>query len=153
MVLDRIAIFLTLSTPNQILIMKQKFLMLASLLSILFSMVHLTDDIVRGIERGGLGNLVTALPMYAIWLYGRLILAGRRSGYIIVLLGSLVGLCIPASHMIGRGLSASFGKSHGAFFFVACTLLIGVTSFLSILLCVNGLRHLGRGRFDAPNAA
>ncbi|HEX8173032.1 MAG TPA: hypothetical protein VF824_21035 [Thermoanaerobaculia bacterium] len=122
--------------------MKDRTLMVASLLSIVFSMLHLTEDIVRGIERGGVGNLVTAIPMYAIWLYATLILAGRRSGYIIVFLGSLIGLCIPASHMIGRGLSASFAKSPGAFFFISGMLLIGVTSFLSILLCVNGLwRH------------
>ena len=96
--------------------MKDRTLMVASLLSVVFSMFHLTDDIIRGIERGGVGNLVTAIPMYAIWLYATLILAGRRSGYIIVLLGSLIGLCIPASHMIGRGLSAAFAKSRARSF-------------------------------------
>ena len=117
-------------------------LMVASLLSIVFSMLHVTDDITRGFERGGVFNLLTAIPMYAIWLYATLILTGRRSGSIIVLLGSLVGLCIPASHMIGRGLAGSIAKSDGAFFFISGTLLIGVTSFLSVLLCVNGLWRL-----------
>lgn len=120
-------------------------LMVASLLSILFSLLHLTDDITRGFEKGGLANFLTAIPMYGVWLYGTLILTGRRPGYIIVLLGSLIGLCIPASHMMGRGLAA-FAKSEGAFFFISGALLTGTTSFLSMLLCVSGLWRLRRDR-------
>ena len=52
-------------------------LTIASLLSILFFMFHLTDDIVRGFEKGGFSNL-TAVPIFVVWLYGTLVLAGRR---------------------------------------------------------------------------
>src|SRR6476661_5047989 len=53
-------------------------LTIASLLSILLSTFHMSDDIVRGIEKGGLSNLI-AVPILVIWLYGTLVLAGRRS--------------------------------------------------------------------------
>src|ERR1039457_4150766 len=43
-------------------------LIVASLLSILFLTFHLTDDIVRGMEKGGASNLV-AVPILVVWLY------------------------------------------------------------------------------------
>jgi len=59
--------------------MKQNLLLtITSLLSILFMTFHLTDDIVRGFEKGGVSNL-TAVPIVVAWLYGALVLAGRRS--------------------------------------------------------------------------
>ena len=61
-------------------------LTVTSLLSVLLFTFHLADDIVRGIEKGGLGNL-TAVPIFVVWMYGTLVLAERRSGYVIMLLG------------------------------------------------------------------
>ena len=43
-------------------------LTITSLLSILFTTFHLTDDIVRGISPGGLSNLPVVLVL-AVWLY------------------------------------------------------------------------------------
>ena len=57
-------------------------LTISSLLSILFTTFHLTDDIVRGMSPGGVSNLVVALVL-VVWLYATLVLAGRRSGYVI----------------------------------------------------------------------
>jgi len=37
-----------------------------SLLSILFMTFHVTDDIVRGFEKGGLSNLA-AVPIFVVW--------------------------------------------------------------------------------------
>jgi hypothetical protein len=120
-------------------------LTIASLLSILFFTFHLTDDIIRGIEKGGLWNF-NAIPLFAIWLYGTLALAGRRSGYIITLLGSLLGLCVPLSHMMGRGLgSARIAKSSGAFFFIWTVIAIGVTAMFSLFLSTRGLWRVQRG--------
>ena len=42
---------------------------------------HLTDDIVRGWLSGTAINL-TAVPICVVWLYGTLLLAERRSGYV-----------------------------------------------------------------------
>jgi hypothetical protein len=85
-------------------------LTITSLLSILFMTFHLTDDIVRGMEKGGVSNL-TAVPIFVVWLYGTLVLAERRSGYIIILLGSLLGLGVTVIHMMGKGVSASAATS------------------------------------------
>ena len=70
--------------------MKQNLtLTIASLLSVLFMTFHLADDIVRGMEPGTLSSLI-ALPILVVQLYGTLVLAGRRSGYVIILLLSLI---------------------------------------------------------------
>ena len=70
-------------------------LTIASLLSILFFTFHLADDIVRGMEPGTLTNLM-AVPIFVLWLYGTLVLAERRSGYIITLLGGLLRWSSPS---------------------------------------------------------
>src|SRR2546422_11253563 len=115
-------------------------LTVASLLSILFMTFHLTDDIVRGFERGGASNL-TAVPIFVVWLYGTLVLAERRSGYIIILLGSLLGLGVPVIHMMGKGVGVggNIAKSSGAFFFVWTLIALGVTALFSVILSVRGL--------------
>ena len=124
--------------------MKQNLLLtIMSLLSILFLTFHLADDIVRGFEPGKVSNL-TAVPIVVIWLYATLVLAGRRSGYIIILLASLLGMLVPVIHMMGRGVGAGsrIAGSHGAFFFVWTLLAIGVTSLFSVVLAVHGLWSL-----------
>ena len=46
--------------------MKQNLLLtITSLLSILFMTFHLTDDIVRGFEKGGVSDL-TAVPIFVV---------------------------------------------------------------------------------------
>ena len=122
-------------------------LTVASLLSILFFMFHLTDDIVRGFEKGGVNNL-TAVPIFVVWLYGTLVLAERRSGYIIMLLGSLLSLAVPVLHMKGAGVGVGGGiaKSSGAFFFIWTLIALGVTGLFSVILSARGLWRLRRGQ-------
>src|SRR6202035_5361183 len=64
-------------------------LTIASLLSMLLLTLHLMDDIILGIAPGGVSNM-TAVLVLVVWLYGTLVLAGRRSGYVIILLGSII---------------------------------------------------------------
>jgi len=118
-------------------------LTIASLLSILFFTFHLTDDIVRGMEPGTVTNL-TAVPIFVVWLYGTLVLAERRSGYIIILLGSLLSLAVPVLHMKGKGVGVASGlaNSSGGFFFVWTLIAIGVTALFSVILSVRGLWSL-----------
>ena len=120
-------------------------LTIASLLSILFMTFHLTDDIVRGMEKGGASNLV-AVPILVVWLYGTLVLAERRSGYVIILLGSFLGLSIPVIHMMGKGVGGDIAKSSGAFFFVWTLIALGVTALFSVILSVRGLWTLQWGQ-------
>ncbi|MBV8859329.1 MAG: hypothetical protein JOZ02_20525 [Acidobacteria bacterium] len=118
-------------------------LTIASLLSILFFTLHLADDIVRGMEPGTLTNL-TAVPIFVFWLYGTLVLAGRRSGYVITLLGGLFALVVPLAHMRGRGVgvTSSLANSSGHLFFVWTLFAIGVTGLFSVILSAHGLWSL-----------
>ena len=124
--------------------MKRNILTTASLLSILFMTLHVTDDIVRGMEPGTLFDLIP-VPILAVWLYGTLVLAEKRSGYVIILLGSLLGLLVPVIHMKGAGVGGAIAKSSGAFFFIWTLLALGVTALFSVILSVRGLlEHLPR---------
>lgn len=134
--------------------MKQNVLLtIMSLLSLLFLSFHLADDIVRGFEKGGLANLVGMVFISGVWLCGTLLLAGRRSGYIIILLGSLLGLFVPYVHMSGKGVgvASSLGHTVGHFFFVWTLLAISATSFFSIILSVRGLFNLPWRRIQEPD--
>ena len=124
--------------------MKQSsMLTIASLLSVLFFTFHLADDIRRGMEPGTLTNL-TAVPIFVFWLYGTLVLAERRSGYIITLLGGLFALLVPLAHMRGKGvgINSNIPKFSGHFFFVWVLFAIGVTGLFSVILSARGLWSL-----------
>jgi hypothetical protein len=119
-------------------------LVVASVLSILFMTFHMTDDIVRGMEPGRLVDLIV-VPVLAVWLYGTLVLAEKRSGYVIILLGSLLGLVVPVIHMKGAGVGGTLAKSSGAFFFIWTLIALGVTALFSVLLSAHALwQHLSR---------
>ena len=113
-------------------------LTIASLLSILFFTFHLADDIVRGFEKGGVSNL-TAVPIFVVWLYGAVVLAGRRSWYVITLLASLLALAVPLLHMKGAGVGGDIAKSSGGFFFIWTIIALGVTALFSVILSARGL--------------
>ncbi len=132
--------------------MKQSLVLtIASLLSILFVTFHLADDVVFGMSPPGLLNL-SAVAILAVWSYGTLTLAGRRAGYIITFLGSLLGLVVPYVHMKGsRGvLGGGVAESTHAFFFVWTLLALGVTAILSAVLSAHALWSLSRRRRRAP---
>ena len=119
-------------------------LTIASLLSILFFTLHLADDIVRGIEPGGLSNLIGGVLISVVWLYAALVLAERRLGHVILLLGSLLGMLIPVVHMRGKGVGVASGiaNSSGGFFFVWTLIALGVTALFSVILSAHGLWSL-----------
>ncbi|HKQ57839.1 MAG TPA: hypothetical protein VJY35_08210 [Candidatus Eisenbacteria bacterium] len=124
-----------------------KALIIASLLSILLFSFHLADDIVRGYEPGTLTNL-PAVPIFVFWLYGTVVLAGRRWGYIITLLGGLFALLPTLAHMRGKGVgvtSIRLANTDGHFFFVWTLIAIGVTGLFSVIVSVHGLWSQRRG--------
>jgi hypothetical protein len=122
-------------------------LRVASLFTVLLLTFHLTDDIARGFEKGGVSNLI-AVPICVVWLYATLFLSERRSGYIIILLLSLLGSVVPVIHMMGRGVGpgSRVANSSGAFFFIWTLIAIGVTSLFSVILSARGLWSLKWGR-------
>ena|SRR5690349_21302829 len=123
--------------------MKQNVtLTITSLLSILFFTFHLSDDIVRGFEPGGFKQ-VQGLLILVVWLYGTLVLAGRRSGYIIILLGALLTSLMPLAHMRGAGLvGGRIVNSGGKLFWVWTLMVIGVIAPFSVILSVRELWRL-----------
>lgn len=130
-------------------------LTIASLLLILFLTFHISDEIARGMERGGL-NMIIPVLVLAVWLYGTLVLAGRRSGYIIILLASIVGTGVPILHMSGAGLAGGriAANSSGAFFWVWQNFTLCVISIFSLILSARGLWSLPWRRArqsDSPN--
>ncbi|HWW62732.1 MAG TPA: hypothetical protein VN181_15260 [Thermoanaerobaculia bacterium] len=125
----------------------QVMLMIASLLSILFFTLHLADDIARGYEPGTFTNL-SAVPIFVFWLYGTMVLAPRRSGLIITLLGGLFALLVPLAHMRGKGVGLASRLAHtdGHLFFVWVLFAIGVTGLFSVILSIHGLWSLRQGQ-------
>ncbi|HKU27470.1 MAG TPA: hypothetical protein VJQ54_18505 [Candidatus Sulfotelmatobacter sp.] len=125
-------------------------LSIASVLSILFMTLHLTSDALRakaGTPEAG-GSTLIAVPILVVWLYGTLMLADRRSGYIIMLMGSLIGLWMPILHVkaaagIFRG---ELAKGGGAFLFVWTLHALGVTAMFSLILSVQGLWRMRRSQ-------
>ena len=114
-------------------------LTITSLLSILFMTFHIADDVVRGFEPGGFKNYSGILIM-CLYLYGTLALGEKRSGYVIMLLGSLLGAVVPLAHMRGAGLvGGRIANSSGKFFFVWTILALGVTAVFSVVLSAHGL--------------
>ena len=118
-------------------------LTITSLLSILLLTFHLSDDFVRGYEQGTLSNLI-AVPIVVVWLYATVVLAGRRSGYIIILIGSLLSLGVPIIHMMGKGvgMNSRIWNTSGGFFFVWTLIAISVIGLFSVILSARGLWSL-----------
>lgn len=123
-------------------------LTIASLLSILFMSFHHADDVVRGMAPGKFSNLIPVFFLL-VWLYGTLALAGRRVGYVIILVASLLASGIPVVHMRGSGLvggKINSGGDFGEFFFVWTLVAAGVTALFSVILSAHGLWSLRRGQ-------
>ncbi len=130
--------------------MKQNVpLIVSSLLSILLTLVHVAHDIAIGIDESR-PSIVIFVVVLVLWSYATVVLAERRSGYIIVFVLSLLAFGIPVLHMTGKsGISAGIKDSGEALFFGATLLALGVTALLSVVLSTHGLWTLRRGRRGA----
>src|SRR3982075_1348730 len=118
-------------------------LTVASLLSLLFLTLHITDDIVRGISKAESSN--SALLVLAVFLYGALVLPERRSGHVIMLLIGLFAAAMPVMHMRGAHYG-EIAKSTGGFFFVWTLWALGGLGGLTFILSARGLWSLRRGQ-------
>jgi hypothetical protein len=109
-----------------------------SLLAIFFVTLHYTDDVirkVRGMDQGGWQVLI-ALLMLVVWLYAILVLAERKSGYIVSLIMALLNSLIPLGHLTGMAGEATPGEilaSSGPFF-VWVVIALALTIFSSLIL-------------------
>src|SRR5262244_2106299 len=112
-------------------------LVIVSLLSILLMTLHFTSDVIRarvGTAEAG-GSTLIAVPVLAVWLYGTLMLAERRSGHIIMLIGSLIAMAVAVIHvMFAAGIfQGQLARVAPAFLFVwtlHLLVLLGILSFI-----------------------
>ena len=118
-------------------------LIVTCLLSILLLTLHVTDDIVRGISNAEPSDI--AFVVLVVFLYGTLLLAGRLSGYAIMLFAGLFAAAMPAIHM--RGVHyAEIARSAGGFFFVWTLWALGGLGGLTFILSARGLWSLRPGQ-------
>ena len=115
----------------------------ASLLTILLMTIHMTGDILFRMAPAGLVNLLVVF-IFVVQLHGTLVLAGRRAGYIIIFLASVLAMLIPVNHMKGtRGvIGGDIGTSSQAFLFVWTILALATTSTFSVILSASALLSL-----------
>ena len=113
-------------------------LRVTALLSILLLSFHIAEDIVLGFSGGGLENLF-GIAILLVFLCGALLWSDRRSGLVIVLLGSIIATGMPILHMRGAGVGVN--RSAGAFFFVWTLYALGVTGSFGVILSARALRN------------
>jgi hypothetical protein len=123
---------------------------IASLLLILLMTLHLTSDTTHaraGSPEAG-GSTLVGVPILAVWLYGTLLLAERRSGLIIMLVGSLIGIAMPVMHAMSPGgiFHGAIARSSPAFLFVWTLHALGVLGLFAFILAVRGLWSLRHGQ-------
>jgi hypothetical protein len=104
-----------------------------SLLSILLLSIHVTLDIVRGVDTWGPLSLIGVLILVVL-LYGTLVLPERRSGRVIMLFAGLFAAAMPVIHW-----RVSMTKPN-TFLFLWTLFALGTTGTLTAILAVRGLR-------------
>ena len=107
-------------------------LTIASLLSLLLIMFHLTDDVLLQAE--GAVKYPIPVVVFVVWLYGTLMLSDRLSGYIIMLLGGLIAAGMIVIHSKGGVVHKS-----GGFFFVWTMFALSATGWFTAILSARGL--------------
>ena len=114
-------------------------LIVASLLSLLLTIVHLTQDTIRQPE----GSMTYPFPVVflALWLCATLLGSDRIWGYVIMLLGGLASVGMIVMHARGIVVPPS-----GGFFFVWTLFTLSTTGWLTIILAARGLGMTLRAR-------
>src|SRR5262245_28860510 len=119
---------------------QQRTLQVTSLMSILLFTLHWSDEIARGIEAGTI-NSAGGFAILFVWLYGILAVGERRTGLVLMLLGSILASGVPLLHMSGAGLVGKriLPNTEGAFFWVWTNIALGASGMISLALAVRAL--------------
>ena len=120
-------------------------LTVASLLTLLLTTIRLTQDIMR--EADGTNMIQIPIVVFAVWLYGTLMLSDRIWGYIIMLFGGLIGAAMIILHPKGFVISKS-----GGFFFVWTLFALSTTGWFTMILSARGIWTTLRSRRPTPPA-
>src|SRR5258705_8053194 len=121
-------------------------LTVASLLSLLLIMFHLTDDVL--LQADGAVKYFIPVVVFVVWLYGTLMLPDRVSGYIIMLLGGLIAAGMIVIHSKGGVVHKS-----GGFFFVWTLFALSAAGWFAAILSARGLWLTLRARRSGPPAS
>ncbi len=106
-----------------------------ALLSIVLFTIHVTDDVVRGMDPWGPSKLSFPLIL-VVWLYGALVVPDRRLGLVIIILGGIMAAAMPAVHLRG---AATIAKSGDGFLFIWTLFAVSATGALSVVLALRAL--------------
>lgn len=118
--------------------MKQHQLLgITSLVSVLLLALHISQDIVFGMDRAGLNHLVGVAILLVI-VCGAVLLRERPSGVVIMLLGGVMAAGMLPLHM-RNGLRPEFLARSGALLFIWTLYVLGVNGAFSIILAVKAL--------------
>lgn len=108
-----------------------------SILSVVLLALHISQDIVFGMDPAGLNHLVGVAILLVI-VCGAVLLREQRSGNVIMLLGGVMAAGMLPLHM-RNGLRPEFLAKDGALLFVWTLYLLGVTGTFSIILAIKAL--------------
>lgn len=114
-------------------------LTVTSLLTLLLMTFHMTHDVIRQAE----GSVKYPIPVliFALLLYGTLMLTDRVWGYIIMLFGGLAGAAMIVVHSHGIVVGNS-----GGFFFIWTLFALSATGWVTVILSARGLWTTFRSR-------
>lgn len=117
-----------------------------SLLALLLMTFHMTHDVIRQAP----GSIQYPIPVavFALWLYGILMLSDRVWGYVIMLIGGLFSVGMIVVHSRGLVMSKA-----GGFFFVWTLFALSATGWVTMILSARGLWTAFRSRRAAPPAS
>lgn len=114
-------------------------LTVTSLLTTILFSIHVTDDIIRGMSEGGARENTIIVLIMLVYLYGILMLAERRLGQVIILLGGLAAATMPLLHARSASHGGHVAQSPGGFLFIWTVLALGVTGAFSAILAAREL--------------
>ena len=118
--------------------MKQNRLLIGiTLASVVLLALHISQDIIFGLDRAGLNHLV-GVGILLVIACGALLLPDRRLGQVIMLLGGVMAAGMLPLHM-RNGLRPEFLEKSGALLFIWTVYVLGVMGFLSVILAVRAL--------------
>jgi hypothetical protein len=118
-----------------------------SVLSAVLLSLHISQDIVFGIDRAGLNHLVGVAILLVI-VCGAVLLRERLLGKLIMLLGGLMAAAMLPLHM-RHGLRPEFLQRSGALLFVWLLYVLGVMGWFTVILAVQALRPGRAGPGDS----
>ena len=114
-------------------------LIVASLLTLLFTIIHLTQDVI--LQAPGHVKWPIPVVIFALWLYATLMASDRIWGYIVMLLMGVIG----AGMIVVHSTAYVVGQS-GGFFFVFTMFTLSATGLFTAILSARAIWTTVRAR-------